>query len=465
MFTSFLMLGLRIANAEGGISTDEASLICDVQDVFLHFGKDSLSAESITENCRNTIRRDPSLYREVSMPMVVSALEQYDSQNGTDYALKAKAMFFQFANAVAKADGKIGPQEERALAELSELFYGGKNVSVDGSELLPQHDNEKSKPRAESVDVLLTEFQSLVGLDAVKADVTQMVNFLRVQQVRHDRGLAAVPVSRHLVFYGNPGTGKTTVARLLSRIYKALGVVSRGHLVETDRSGLVAGYVGQTAIKVREVVEKAKGGILFIDEAYSLVSEGQDFGQEAIDTLLKLMEDNRDDLVVVVAGYTDRMSKFLTSNPGLKSRFNKFFHFDDYGPEQLLAIFISFCSKSGVQLTKDARKKAFNVFQSLYEIRDESFGNARLVRNTFESAVHNQANRIVAVAALTETVLQTLEASDIPGESDNDLDKGIDTSSPQRLAPQEKIRFKCPHCSKSLKAPLSAQGASAKCPG
>lgn len=259
----------------------------------------------------------------------------------------------------------------------------------------------------------------MVGLDRVKDDVKQLVNFLKVQQILQSKGLEAQPISRHLVFYGNPGTGKTTVARLLAQVYHSLEIISRGHLVETDRSGLVAGYVGQTALKVRELVESALGGILFIDEAYSLnAGNGQDYGHEAIETLLKLMEDNRDDLIVVVAGYTDKMSSFLSSNPGLRSRFNKYFYFEDYSPAQLVDIFELFCQKAGYKLHQPTKDDLLKVFSVLYETRDETFGNARQARNLFEMTISNQANRIVALTDITEETLSTIEEVDIPGAAD-----------------------------------------------
>ncbi len=227
--------------------------------------------------------------------------------------------------------------------------------------------------------------------------------------------MPTAPVSRHLVFSGNPGTGKTTVARLLSHIYQALGILTKGHLVETDRSGLVAGYLGQTALKVQEIVGRALGGVLFIDEAYALVERHDDsFGQEALDTLLKLMEDHRDDLIVVVAGYTGKMHKFLAANPGLRSRFNKYLTFDDYTPAELVQIFESFCAKTGFALTSAAKEKLDKVSAELYQKRDESFGNGRLARNLFEIAINKQASRIVSKAEINERVLSTIELTDVP---------------------------------------------------
>jgi stage V sporulation protein K len=272
------------------------------------------------------------------------------------------------------------------------------------------------EPASRPLDVLLAELSALVGLDAAKKEVAQLVNFLKVQQLRQARGMTALPVSRHLVFSGNPGTGKTTVARLISQIYKSLGILSKGHLVETDRSGLVAGYIGQTAIKVQEIVQKSLGGILFIDEAYTLSStkEGWDFGHEAIGTLLKLMEDHRDDFVVVVAGYTDKMQDFIDSNPGLRSRFNKYLQFADYSPLELVLIFQTFCSHGYYRLSASAEEKLVEIFSARYRERDETFGNGRLARNIFEEAIHNQASRIAPLSDITDEILSTIEAIDLP---------------------------------------------------
>ncbi|MBD2057219.1 AAA family ATPase [Oculatella sp. FACHB-28] len=262
----------------------------------------------------------------------------------------------------------------------------------------------------------LADLNELVGMENIKEEVQTLTNFLKVQKIRAERGLAKTPVSLHAVFCGPPGTGKTTVARLMSKIYEGLEFLSKGHLVETDRSGMVAGYVGQTAKKVDEMVDSALDGVLFIDEAYALVPReaGRDFGQEAIDVLLKRMEDYRDRLVVIVAGYTDEMEAFIESNPGLKSRFNRYFYFNDYTPEELLAIFERMAGKSHFKLTPEAREKLLKIFNQLYDNRDKNFGNARMVRNLFEKSIEKQANRLAVLSSLTDEVLTTLIPEDIP---------------------------------------------------
>ncbi len=268
---------------------------------------------------------------------------------------------------------------------------------------------------AETLEILLAKLDQLTGLPNVKAEVKKLVNLVRVQQLRRERGLATPPLSMHLVFTGNPGTGKTTVARLISRIYKALGLLSKGHLVEVDRSGLVAGFVGQTALKVTDVVTNAKGGILFIDEAYTLVSasgSGGDFEQEAIDTLLKSMEDYRDDFVVIVAGYPEQMTAFLTSNPGLKSRFNKYVVFGDYTINELCEILDNLCASSGYFLNEPAAYYSVELIQDLVSRCSATFGNARGVRNLFEQAISAQASRVIELENPNEVDLCTLDAAD-----------------------------------------------------
>ena len=272
-----------------------------------------------------------------------------------------------------------------------------------------------------TTEELLSELNELVGLDEVKKDVNSLINLIKVRKLREENELPVAPMSLHLVFMGNPGTGKTTVARLLAQLYAGIGVLSKGQLVEVDRSGLVAGYVGQTALKTQEVISSALGGVLFIDEAYSLAMGGENyFGREAIDTILKAMEDHRDDLVVIVAGYDGPMEKFLTSNPGLESRFNKYFYFPDYTGEQLMAIFQSQCKRNGYTLSPESEEKANAMFREMYEQRDENFGNGRAVRNLFEDMVMRQSNRVAVMDAPTKEDLMTFLPEDFEDPSDGE---------------------------------------------
>lgn len=271
-------------------------------------------------------------------------------------------------------------------------------------------DQPEEKPLP-TLDELLAQLDGLCGLDQVKKDVKSLINLVKVRKLRQQADLPVPPMSLHLVFLGNPGTGKTTVARLLAQIYRAVGVLSKGQLVEVDRSGLVAGYVGQTALKTQKVIEKAMGGVLFIDEAYALNGKSEnDFGQEAIDTILKAMEDHRDDLVVIVAGYTELMGRFIHSNPGLESRFNRFLLFEDYTPEEMFEIFKMRCGK-GYVLAPEAEPLVRDYIAE--ESADPSFGNARGVRNLFEHILVAQNNRLAKMPTVTREDLMTITPDDV----------------------------------------------------
>ena len=259
---------------------------------------------------------------------------------------------------------------------------------------------------------LQAELDSYIGLQTVKEEVHNLINMASVYQLRRQHDLPTTDMSLHLVFTGNPGTGKTMMARMMARIYRSLDILSRGQLVEVDRSGLVAGYVGQTAIKTQKVIEKAMGGVLFIDEAYALNGRSEnDFGQEAIDTILKAMEDHRDDLVVIVAGYTDLMDRFIHSNPGLESRFNRFLLFDDYTTDEMVEIFRMQCKKGCYQLTEEAQPLIRGYIAE--ESADDSFGNARGVRNLFEHVLVAQNNRLATMEKITREDLMTITADDV----------------------------------------------------
>ncbi len=272
---------------------------------------------------------------------------------------------------------------------------------------------EEAAPEKEDIDDLRAELDAYIGLARVKAEVKSLINIASVYQMRREHDLPVAELSLHMVFSGNPGTGKTMIARFMARVYHSLGILSKGQLVEVDRSGLVAGYVGQTAIKTAKVLEKAKGGVLFIDEAYTLTAkEGNDFGYEAVDTVLKFMEDHRDDIVVIVAGYTDRMEKFIDSNPGLQSRFNKYLLFDDYTAEEMLGIFRMQCDKNGYTLDGDAESELQDYLKMAAEAAGE-FGNARGVRNVFEKILTAQANRLAVAERITREELMRITKEDV----------------------------------------------------
>jgi SpoVK/Ycf46/Vps4 family AAA+-type ATPase len=343
-------------------------------------------------------------------PAFFEALVRMDAATGTHASHDAMLALQEIAREAAALDGDIGRAE---LATLTDYVWMLR-------EALPPQTAASPETKPEPIAELQEQLHRLVGLREVKERVDTLVNTIRVRQLRQQHQLPVPPLSLHMVFTGNPGTGKTTVARLLAKIFRALGVVSKGQLVEVDRSGLVAGYVGQTALKVDERVKSALGGVLFIDEAYALVAgRGEsDFGHEAVDTLVKALEDHRDAFIVIAAGYPNEMREFVDSNPGLRSRFANFVEFEDYTAEELLLILERVVEDQGYALSDAARMRAAEVFTVMIERKRASFANAREVRNLFERAVTGHANRLAKVAQPSKADLMSLEPADIAHTDD-----------------------------------------------
>lgn len=320
-----------------------------------------------------------------------------------------------------KIESDKSPEAKPAIVEKSEAKQPDRKQSDMGAkpEKLSDHQESKKQFNTEiNIQALLQQLNDLTGMQSVKTEINNLINLLKICKIRQENGLQTPPVTNHLVFLGNPGTGKTTVARILAKIYHGLGVLSKGHLVEVDRSGLVAGYMGQTGEKVMEVVEKAKGGILFIDEAYALANgQNGDFGQEAIDILNKAMEDNREDLIVIAAGYHDEMQDFLDANPGLRSRFNRTIEFPNYSADELLTIMCNRAKSLDYTLTEDAICYVKETFTEILANPPENFGNARSVRNYLDRVIHNQANRLIAENNFNEEDLTRLTLADVQSET------------------------------------------------
>lgn len=339
-------------------------------------------------------------------------------------------LFYRFASTMAKIDGNVSGTESEWLGKLmhNAQSAGSQNdVASERTAEVSEENSRKGIPASEKQERVRVmdqnqepgtaekELAGLIGLQTVKAEVSKLSNYVKMQQLRRQKGMMSVPVTYHCVFTGNPGTGKTTVARILAGIYRDMGVLRKGHLVETDRSGLVAEYVGQTAVKTNKLIDSALDGVLFIDEAYTLVQggSGDSYGPEAVATLLKRMEDDRNRLVVILAGYSGPMKQFIDSNPGLRSRFNRFIHFDDYSSEELMAIFRLNASKYDYLLDHKAEERLRELFAEAVAVKDEHFGNARFVRNIFEKVMENQASRLASSTDITEDKLRTILSEDI----------------------------------------------------
>ena len=310
-----------------------------------------------------------------------------------------------------------GKESERCISFLDnfrDFLYGRKNSrqKAASGDSAAAETSEPEKLKDSSLHIYLEELNSLVGLENIKAEINSLINLIKIRKLREEKGFKSPDISLHMVFTGNPGTGKTTVARLLARIYKAIGILSAGQLVEVDRGGLVAEYVGHTAQKTSNAIDAARGGILFIDEAYALIKEGRDFGSEAVETLLKAMEDRRNQFIVIAAGYPDLMRSFISSNPGLKSRFTRYMHFDDYDAESLTEIISGMCAKFSYEISDETRQYIKAKFEEVCRHKDENFANGRLARNIFENAVINQSDRLVKSEKIEDQSLNILEKTD-----------------------------------------------------
>ena len=335
-----------------------------------------------------------------------------------------------------------GPEKEqepeKPLRPSDEILAGNDGTAASTGNGKTTTDAKAEEVPKENLDDLLAELNAYIGLDTVKEEVDQLVHWIQMQQLRKEHDLPTSDLSLHMVFSGNPGTGKTTIARFLSKIFHSLGILSKGQLVEVDRGDLVAGYVGQTAIKTKDAIKKAMGGVLFIDEAYSLTNRGEnDYGAEAVDTLLKAMEDHRDDLIVIVAGYIEPMEKFLHSNPGLESRFNRFIDFPDYTLDELMGIFDMRMNKAGYTMGEEARC-ALRQDIDIARLDVKGFGNARGVRNLFETIIARQADRLGETEGeITREMLMELTVADVTGIREPQGEEAPAEEVPAEEAPAE----------------------------
>ncbi|MBM4089817.1 MAG: AAA family ATPase [Planctomycetes bacterium] len=470
-----------VARADRSWSPEEQQLAAELVE---HVWGTRLDGDSLTQAVRRVFRDAGGLrwYSLVRPFDRIAALR--------DRVADLETAVLRIANFIVKADGKVTHEEMNALRAIQhELNVHLHRLSLDESqpgeesrasgsqaiEIIHQDSTllgSRQPPRdggprdalpgvpADSLEHALDDLRELIGLRQIKEEVTTLTNYLQLQQHRQAAGLPQHELSLHMVFTGNPGTGKTTVARIVGRIFKALGLLKKGHLVETDRSGLVAEYAGQTGPKTHRRIDEALDGVLFIDEAYSLVSSAQEdaYGLEAVQALVKRMEDDRLRLIVILAGYPDPMQELLQCNPGLKSRFNTQMHFEDYQPADLGRIFERMCQASCYELPGITRAKLLIGFTHLYQQRDDHFGNGRLVRNTFENCVRRLANRVAGVAPVTRELLTVLTPDDVHMDQvPSDLWNLLDD-------PHTRFGITCTRCRKSARVRADLLGKRVACP-
>ena len=397
-------------------------MLCDFFGERITYNALPLIRETLVKTSENVVRQ----LLDVPEPDERFTLGKIIGDSNPDYKFRYHLLIYRYTSLIVKCDNVITQQEINWLDEIMTLAKSRTPFNAETPPTPPYTPPPAQKRKAPTVKntppVLISnpnssveKLNALIGLDSVKQEVSKLTNLIKIQQQRKRSGMKAVEPSYHCVFTGNPGTGKTTVARIVSEIYGELGILKKGHLVETDRSGLVAEYVGQTAVKTNAIIDRALDGVLFIDEAYTLFSDSKnDYGREAIATLLKRMEDNKDRLVVILAGYSKEMQDVINSNPGLRSRFNRYIDFPDYNADELLKIFKLHAKKFDYELSPDAEKKLSELFANAVANKAQGFGNGRFARNVFDKTIENQSTRLSQLGMPTVDDLSKILPEDIP---------------------------------------------------
>ncbi len=384
----------------------ELQLFHDLAPTLMFFGHQG-SIQNLQELFRTAVKNiGPN-----ETPLLVGILDIYDNSMKTELGRRARSLYFKLANLAFKADLSVTQEEVDWLAQFKKTLYPEGTVDIE--QISKQTSGSKSQPVIATVSAAqsLEDLNQLIGLDRVRQEFAQLVNFIKVQQMRVEKGLPGSSVPKHFVFYGNPGTGKTSVSRILGNVYREMGIIKKGRVAEVNCSDLLTSNVSQSSLKIREAVSSNRGNVLFIDEAYAFGQGSQ--GAQYVDALIKAMDDHRDAVVVVLAGNQQRLESFVNAHSGLKSRFGRSFQFDDFTPEQMVQIYEMFCTRAAFQSSPSALSLVQALFEQLYSKRGESFGNAGEVRHIFESIIGHQANRIISLPHVNEEILSTIIDDDV----------------------------------------------------
>jgi hypothetical protein len=410
-FTNYCAQAILV---DSKVDQHELELFHDLAPTLMFFGK-----QGSIENLRALFQGAAKNISPTETPLLVSILEIADKSMNTELADRARSLYFRLANTAFKSDMTVDAEEMAWLAQFKATLYPhgtAENLEKVSNQVIEIPSSDPTPVVGDTAaDQCLRDLNTLVGLDKAKKELAQLVNFIKVQKMRQEKGMPGSAIPRHLVFAGNPGTGKASVARILGKAYRLMGVLKKGLVIEVNCADLVTGSPGQTGNKIRETISSHRGNIIFLNEAGALLQEDSPaaMGKEALDTLVRAMDDHRDAVVVVLAGRPEEMEKLLNANSVLKMKFNKTIVFEDYTPDQMLELYKIFCLRGSFATSRSAHDLARKLFEQLYEERDESWANARDIRRIFEAIIGNQANRIISLPHVNEEILSTIMDEDV----------------------------------------------------